>query len=139
MEQKDIVEIWSQYSSNAEEITNKRQNINTVFITVQIALLGFIVSDLKVLGICLSLAGLLVAITWFFMIISYKKLNFVKFEIINELEKNMDVKPYTEEWNRLKNKKYIKLTTIEVVCSCIFAIGFVSTFILSILRLCNFF
>ena len=41
MEKNDIVEIWSQYASAAEEVTNKRQNINAVFITVQIALLGF--------------------------------------------------------------------------------------------------
>lgn len=102
MEKNDIVEIWSQYASAAEEVTNKRQNINAVFITVQIALLGFIVSDLKLLGICLSLAGLLVSITWIFMINSYKKLNSVKFNVILELEKNMDIRPYTEEWNKLK-------------------------------------
>ena len=135
MEKNDIVEIWSQYASAAEEVTNKRQNINAVFITVQIALLGFIVSDLNLLGICLSLAGLLVSITWLFMIISYKKLNSVKFNVILELEKNMDIRPYTEEWNKLKLKKYLKLTTIEIMCSSIFATGFITTFIISIIRL----
>lgn len=55
MSKNDIVEIWSQYSSNAEEVTNKRQNLNAVFITVQITILGFIVSDLRILGVCLSL------------------------------------------------------------------------------------
>lgn len=135
MEKNDIVEVWSQYASAAEEVTNKRQNINAVFITVQIALLGFIVSDLKLLGICLSLAGLLVSITWIFMIISYKKLNSVKFDVILELEKNMDIRPYTEEWNKLKLKKYLKLTTIEIMCSSIFTIGFITTFIISIIRL----
>lgn len=134
MEKKEIIDIWSQYTSNAEEVTNKRQNINALFITIQIAILGFVVSDLEVLGICLSLAGLLVSITWLFMIVSYKKLNSVKFEIINELEKNMDIKPYTEEWNRLKTKRYIKLTTVEIACSCIFAVGFISTFVLSVLK-----
>lgn len=137
MEKNDIVEVWSQYASAAEEVTNKRQNINAVFITVQIALLGFIVSDLKILGICLSLAGLLVSITWIFMIISYKKLNSVKFEVIQELEKDMEVTPYTIEWNKLKMKKYIRLTTIEMICSGIFVVGFVITLILSILGTCG--
>ena len=135
MEKNDIVEVWSQYASAAEEVTNKRQNINAVFITVQIALLGFIVADLKLLGIFLSLAGLLVSITWLFMINSYKKLNSVKFNVILELEKNMDIRPYTEEWNKLKLKKYVKLTTIEIMCSSIFMMGFIATFIIAIIRI----
>ena len=137
-ENKDqLIQIWESYTSHAEEITNKRQNINTLFISIEIAILGFIVYDLKILGICLSIAGLIVSIAWVFMIISYRKLNSAKFEVINQIEEKMDIKPYKLEWDILKKKKYIKLTIIEMICSSIFALGFVITFIISILKINN--
>lgn len=135
MDEDKIIKIWEAYASKAEEITNKRQTINALFISAEIAILGFVVSNLKILGICLSIAGLLVSIAWFFMIISYKKLSKAKHEVIGILENEMLVKPYKEEWNNLKRDKYIKLTTIEMAWTIIFAIGFVITLIISILSM----
>ena len=37
--------------------------------------------------------------------------------------------------NKLKLKKYLKLTTIEIMCSSIFMMGFIATFIISIIRI----
>ncbi|MCR5462636.1 MAG: hypothetical protein K6E87_06175 [bacterium] len=137
-ENKDqIIQIWESYSSHAEEITAKRQNINTLFITIEIAILGFVINDLKTLGLCLSIAGLIVSVAWVFMVLAYRKLNTAKFEVINQIEEKMDIKPYRLEWDSLKKKKYIGLTIIEMLCSSIFTIGFIITLILSILKINN--
>ncbi|WP_442857834.1 RipA family octameric membrane protein [Blautia sp. AM47-4] len=49
--------------------------------------------------------GVAICILWICTINSYRKLNSVKYEIINEMELKLPLAPFTVEWDRL-NKKY---------------------------------
>jgi len=131
MEEKEY-SIYISYSEQANELTNKRQSINSIYIAINSALIGFIVSSFKDLGIALSCVGFVVSWLWLFMLISYRKLSISKFEVIAMMEKDMKFKPYDLEWQAAKNKKYIAITILEIVTSIIFILGYISLFIISI-------
>lgn len=54
---------------------------------------------------------------WFLNIKSYRTLNTAKFEIINDLERQLPYPRYAKEWNLLRpasgSAKYLQLTRIE--------------------------
>lgn len=131
----ELLTLWTTYSSYCEEVTNKRQTINAFFLGIISAIVGFITGFWGVLGLVLSIVGVLISLFWFFYINSYKKLNSAKFEVLIGIEEKLGISVYSLEWDKAKEKKYIRLTTIEFFLVLIFALGFVSLFIISILKL----
>ena len=49
----------------------------------------------------ITVAGVLVSAYWIKAIESYKTLNTAKFQVINEIERDLVIKPFTEEWRHL--------------------------------------
>lgn len=85
-----------------------------IFITLNTALFAVITFTLDYRSILLSAIGIAICILWICTINSYKKLNSVKYEIINEIESKLPLAPFTSEWDRLNNKyDYVRLTKIE--------------------------
>ena len=128
---------WSSYTEQANEITSKRQTLNSIYLTLEAGLVGFSVAYLKLIGLFLSIAGLLLCVVWIMSIISFKKLNSAKFEIIFRLEEriNVSINPYKLEWDILQKKKYIKFTTLELITTVLISCIFVVILILSIISL----
>lgn len=58
----------------------------------------------------LSIIGIILCITWFIHIGSYRQLNDAMLEIIKVIEGDLPYSCYTKEWDKIKEKKYIKLT-----------------------------
>ena len=127
---EEILELWSVYSSQVDNITNKRQTINSFYLTIEIAVLGFIITDLSKYGQLFSVIGVFVSVFWLLMIVSYRKLSQAKYDILLKMEQKLLIKPYTEEWNILCKKKYISLTLIEMVTACAFMLGFIILFVI---------
>ena len=76
--------------------------------------------------IFVSLIGIVFCIVWIRFIINFKMLNKEKFNVINELESHLPVKPFNNEWNKLQsNKKYIDGTTIEYILPSTFIISYI--------------
>lgn len=96
----------------ANSNTEKRTNSNNIFITINAALLAVISFSLDYESIALSIVGIAVCIVWLNSIESYKKLSSVKYDIINEIELQLPLRPFTYEWERLSNENYLKLTKI---------------------------
>ena len=130
-----LMQYWISYSEQANEITAKRQTLNSIYLSLESALLGFAITYLRLTGLFLSIAGLIINVVWLFTLLSYKKLNEAKFKIINDMEEKigLEVRPYNAEWINLKSKKYIKLTILETLLAIIMAILFVSCLIISCL------
>ena len=128
---------WASYTEQANEITSKRQTLNSIYLTLEAGLVGFSVAYLKLIGLFLSIAGLLLCVVWIMSIISFKKLNSAKFEIIFRLEEriNVSINPYKLEWDILQKKKYIKFTTLELITTVLISCIFVVILILSIISL----
>lgn len=122
---EQLLEQWAKCVDMANSNSDKRISSNNTFLTIEAALLAVIsfTGDWK--NILLSLIGIIVSIFWLISISSYKALNAVKYEIINELEQSLSALPFTEEWERLqKRKKYSLLTTTEKMLPIVFIVLF---------------
>lgn len=109
-----VLEQWKTCIAEANGISEKRNNANNIYITLNTALFAVITFSLNYKSILLSAIGIAICILWICTINSYKKLNSVKYEIINEMELKLPLAPFTSEWDRLNNKyEYIRLTKIE--------------------------
>ena len=109
-----LIEQWKTCVEAANGISENRNTANNFFMSINTALLAFLVSPIENKGIVLCVIGIAICILWFFTIQNYKKLNSVKFHIVNDIEKMLPLAPFTYEWKQLKTKeKYIGLTKIE--------------------------
>lgn len=118
-----VLEQWKTCVEMANSNTEKRTNSNNIFITINAALLAVVSFTLDYKSIILSIAGIFVCISWLFSIESYKKLSSVKYNIVNEIEKQLPLMPFTYEWEILNDeKKYLRLTKIEKVLPWLFIV-----------------
>jgi len=78
--------------------------------------------------ILVPIAGLLVSLTWYRIITSYRDLNTVKFAVIHELESQMPAALYDYEWKKAEKGKgdaYHPLSHLERWIPIIFIILYV--------------
>lgn len=116
-----ILEQWKTCVEAANGVTEKRNNSNNIYITINTALFAVITFSFDYKSILLSLIGIVISILWINSINSYKKLNSVKYSIINEIERKLPLAPFAYEWDKLCNeRKYIRLTKIEKILPGLF-------------------
>lgn len=123
-----IMEQWKVCVEAANGITEKRNSVNSIFVTVNIALFAVITFSLDYKSIFLSVVGILICILWKQLVDNYKSLNNVKYNIICEIETLLPLSPLKAEWNRLCNhRKYTELTKIEkyipIIFICLYGIA----------------
>ncbi|EAK0440217.1 hypothetical protein YZ15_04165 [Campylobacter lari] len=103
----------------ADKISDRRATANNFFLTLNSAILAF--NGVKTENIIL-LIGILICIVWFFLIQDYRKLNKVKFKIINSIEHSLSANIMSYEWKILKQDKYRTLTLKEMYIPLIFGL-----------------
>lgn len=117
---------WQTCVEMANEISHRRDTMNNLFVTINIALIAMISYVWSIKTIFVSLIGIVFCIVWIRFIINFKMLNEEKFKIINEMENQLPVKPFNNEWNKLQsNKKYTDGTTIEYILPSTFIIAYI--------------
>lgn len=118
-----ILEQWKTCVEMANCNSEKRNNSNNIFITINVAILAVISFSIEYKSLMLSLAGMCICFLWIYTLNSYSKLSTAKYDIINEIEKQLPLSPFSYEWEKLNNKKkYIKLTTIEKIIPILFIV-----------------
>ena len=100
-----LLEQWGKCVDMANSISDKRINSNGIFLALESALVALITFTFDAKSLILSVLGICVSVYWYFSICAYKRLNSVKYEIINAIEDKLPVAPFREEWERLKHKK----------------------------------
>lgn len=141
---KDLLEQYKIYIEMMDKISSRRYKSNFFYISLLsgiFAILSLIYERIFPLESSLSNISLIfilivavcLCITWFIHIGSFRKLNDAKFEVINEMEKTLPYACYKEEWEKIKEKKYIKLTIIEQIIPIIFMILYIILLIFSII------
>lgn len=116
-----ILEQWKTCVDQANNNTDKRNNSNSLFITINAALFAVITFIWDYKSILLSVVGIVVCVLWLNMIRSYKQLSSVKYHIINEIEQRLPLAPFTHEWEKLKlEHNYVGLTKIEMFIPWLF-------------------
>ena len=116
----------------ADKISDRRQSANSYFLTINTVIVGLISymsfgSDIKNSNpyyALVSIAGMVICYYWYRLIRSYKDLNSGKFKVVHEIEKQLPISPFDDEWEKLgrgKDKtKYLPFTKIEMRIPWIF-------------------
>jgi hypothetical protein len=134
-----LLEQYKLYVDSANQTSSLRIQTNTFFLTINTALVGFTSGALGFLTqnfvswwiISACIAGVLLCISWFFSIRSYRSLNSGRFAVIHELEAQLPARIYQREWQlitaaRPKKSKYIRQTHVEQFIPMAFGLLYVS-------------
>lgn len=98
---------WQTCVEMANSVSQRRDTMNNIFVTLNLAIVAAISINWDVKSLFILVAGIVVSVIWLLFIRNYKLLNTEKFNVINDIEKKLLVKPFNDEWKRLeKNKKY---------------------------------
>lgn len=122
-----LFEQYKMYVESAEKISDRRQNANNYFLTINTALISFlglsfqveILDDLGWVKALLAILGIIICVIFWFLLRSYKQLNTGKFKVIHVIEENLPLSIYDYEWKILgegKNKKvYYPFSHVELL------------------------
>lgn len=95
----------------ANSVSQRRDTMNNIFVTLNLAIIAAVSIAWDVKSLFILAAGIVVCIIWILFIRNFKLLNTEKFNVINDIEKKLPVKPFNEELKKLKNNKRYKDST----------------------------
>lgn len=100
--------IYLQYTSETENLIERRASNSRYFITINAALVSVVGLVLKLEGgseplwlTAVLLSGISVCILWARIILSYRHLTGARFEVIQAMEEFLPTAPYTKEWEMI--------------------------------------
>ena len=135
-----LINQWEKCVEMANSASDKRISANGMYLTINLAIIALITFSFEWKSIVVSVLGIGVSIFWFISIGNYKRLNQIKYGIINALEEKLPAAPFTEEWERLerrkkngKKKKRRLLTDSERVLPLFFVMIYVVCILIPIL------
>jgi hypothetical protein len=117
----------------ADRVSARRATSNSFFLTLNTGLAAFVGVSGAVLDrqgaktsffatVLVSIVGMVLASTWWVLIRSYRDLNSAKFKVILEMEEDLDVKVFGDEWKFLKEdpvrswaRRYAEFSFVERV------------------------
>ena len=130
---------WSVCLEMANAVSQRRDTMNNLFVTLHLAIVSAISFDFIETSISLMVVGIACCLAWFFFIRNYRLLNKAKFEVINKLEEKLPVKPFCDEWEILKEEtKYIECSKLELFFPITFLLYYLGN-ILLVSPIYNFF
>jgi len=132
--------LFSQYQlyiESAEKISDRRQNANNYFITINTVLISFLgvlfqsklLENISWVKSLVSFVGIIVCVVFWFLLRSYKQINTGKFKVIHEIEEKLPLGLYDYEWKILEegknNKVYFPFSHIEMIIPWVFGAVYV--------------
>ena len=137
---QQYLELYKLAVEMADRVSARRATANAFFLTVNTALLAFVSSrSLNALWL-VALAGIALSATWWVLLKSYRDLNAAKFQVITEMENNLDAKIFDDEWKRLKENRpegwqgrYAEFGAVERFVPLIVAVLYAAVFISAML------
>lgn len=136
-----ILEQYKLYVETAEKVSDRRQNSNNFFLTLNSILLtftGYLTTfSFALWHTILAFTGISISILWFLTITSFRNLNSGKFRVIHKIEQKLPMKLFVDEWAYLRDgknsKKYIKISKVEQGIPLIFFILYLLIIILMLI------
>ncbi len=120
----ELLELYKFYQATAEKVSDRRAQANSWMLSVNTALVGVYGYFDKVKGLAhdpvtvwvwgIPLAGLLICMAWLALLSSYRKLNKAKYQLLQDMEKDLSVALFTRERDIYKGLRRRSLTRIEV-------------------------
>jgi hypothetical protein len=84
----------------ADRVSARRALANTFFLTVNTGLAALLGG--KELRWYAAAAGIVFALSWWWLLQAYRKLNQAKFQVINAIEPSLPFQLFTDEWHHLE-------------------------------------
>jgi hypothetical protein len=112
-DQGTLLELYKNAVEMADRVSSRRAGANTFFLTLNTALaavVGIVSSARKppphgsapsfdAFGlVATAVAGMVLALVWRALLAYYRRLNGAKFDVINNLERQLPAQPYADEW-----------------------------------------
>jgi hypothetical protein len=137
---QQYLELYKLAVEMADRVSARRATANAFFLTVNTALLAFVSSGLDDMLWLVALAGTALSGAWWVLLRSYRNLNAAKFDVITEMEKNLEAQIFDDEWKRLKEKRqegwrgrYAEFGVVERFVPLIFALLYAAVFVGTVL------
>lgn len=130
---QDVLAIWQTCVEMANGVSQRRDTMNNLFVTLNIAVIAAVswMWDVKTVFLCV--AGLVICVVWLLYINNFKRLNAAKFRVIYDLEERLGVTPFKDECDILKKtKRYLEGTKLERILPIAFALGYAVVFVILI-------
>lgn len=121
---------WKTCVEMANSVSQRRDSMNKIFITINIAIVSAVSFVLNTKSLFLLCTGVAICILWILLIRNYKLLNTAKFNFINDIETQLPLDPFNVEWKYLKKNNYIDTTNFEIALAFIFIISYFIAFII---------
>ncbi len=116
-----ILAQWQTCVEMANSVSQRRDTMNNIFVTLNLAIIAAVSLTWDIKSLFILVSGIVVCIIWMLFIRNYKLLNTEKFNVINHIENKLPVKPFNDEWEKLKNnKKYVDGTKLERILPIMF-------------------
>ena len=121
---------WQTCVEMADSVSQRRDSMNNLFVTLNLALIAAVSFIWEIKSVFMLLAGLVIYVLWCLFIRNFKQLNTEKYAVINNIEKKLPAKPFTDEWKRLNNnKKYANGTTLEFTLPIMFILLYIAAIV----------
>ncbi len=138
----DLFAQYKLYVDSAQQISAARVTSNNFLLTVNaflVTLSGFQATTWNQgwWAALIPVAGILVSLTWFHIITSYRDLNTAKFKVIHTLEEHLPAALFRYEWQEVKQRRgpvYKPLSHLEQLVPIIFILLYV---VLAIAAVCK--
>lgn len=123
-----LLDIYKMSVEMADRISARRAVASSFFLTAQSALVALVAATSHKHW-ALAAPGLVLSVTWWLLLRSYRHLNTAKFTVIQALEKRLPARPFHDEWEALKAagdgtrryQRYVELGLLERVVPVLFA------------------
>ena len=140
-DRKELLEIYKLHAELADRVSQRREGANRLYVSLLTAIpvllaafLRYEMEAILVQGILTAggVLGILLSISWYIVIRSYRQLNSGKFDALHELEAKLAYPFFKREWELLEEgrnrSRYWRLTVVETTLP----LGF---FILSVISI----
>ena len=148
MTREELFEQYKLFTETSEALVNRRQNVNSFYITANTAIITIAATAFSLSGdlfskliitIALSIPGILMNHSWRRILESYGITNSSKMKIISMIEKKLAASLYDAEWNVMSNKynrqPYVSFTDSEKALPMIFIAVFAAVDLICICAL----
>ena len=136
---QDVLELYKLAVEMADRVSARRGSANAFFLSVQTALvsvIGFGMSEWAeppwYVSVAVAMGGVTLSLAWWLQLRSYRHLNAAKFLVINDIEEQLPVRIFTDEWAVLRGtpeprrtRRYAELSSSERIVPLVFALAHV--------------
>lgn len=136
--QENLLAQWQTCVEMANSVSERRDTMNNLFVTLNIAIIAATTFVWDIKTISLSIAGIVICAVWLMFLRNFRLLNAEKYKVITQIEDHLPVKAFANEWKGIKqNNKYIEATKLERVFPIVFTIAYIAIIFVLLMLNCK--